>query len=204
MHQGEAVEIVLLLHGMGRTSRSMAGMHRYLVRAGYSAIHWDYPSMREQIEPNGDRLCTTLAEMDNDRQVSKIHLVTHSLGGIIVRHALSQALPKKLGRVVMLAPPNRGSRAARRLLPVLGMVMKPLSQLTDDPDSMVNQLPGLDGVEIGIIAAVHDDKARIEETHLTGQTDHLVVPGFHTFIMSRRDVQEQTLVFIRNGRFNRV
>jgi pimeloyl-ACP methyl ester carboxylesterase len=197
----QSVETVLLLHGLGRTSLSMAGMRGHVARQGYRVICWGYRSMKEPIETHGSRLQATLAEMDNDPQVSKIHFVTHSLGGIVVRHALSEGSPKKMGRVVMLAPPNRGSRAARRLLPIFGKVMRPLSQLTDNPDSMVNQLPALSGVDVGIIAARFDDKARVEETHLVGETDHLVVPGFHTFIMNRQDVQDQVSAFLRDGKF---
>lgn len=194
-------ETVVLLHGLGRTSRSMTRMHQYLEQQGYRVNDWGYQSIQEPIEVHGTRLRATLAEMDNDPQVSKIHLVTHSLGGIITRYALSESVPNKMGRVVMLAPPNSGSRVARHMAPLLGGVMKPLSQLSDDPESMVNQLPTPAGVEIGIIAAAGDGKVRVEDTHLLGETDHLVVLGFHTFIMNRRDVQNQVVEFLRNGRF---
>jgi triacylglycerol esterase/lipase EstA (alpha/beta hydrolase family) len=198
-----AVETVLLLHGLGRTSRSMASLGRCLKRQGYSIIDWGYKSFKEDIEAHSTRLCATLAKMSDDPTVSKIHLVTHSLGGIITRHALSETVPSKMGRVVMLAPPNRGSRVARRLTPVLGRVMKPLSQLSDHPESVVNQLAVPQAVEIGIIAAARDGKVRVEDTHLPGETDHVVMLGYHTFIMNRTDVQNQVVAFIREGRFSK-
>ncbi len=199
----ESAETVLLLHGLGRTSRSMSGMHRHLEQQGFRVIDWGYRSTREPIEAHSERLRATLAEMDDDPRVSKIHIVTHSLGGIIARAALCAGVPHKMGRVVMLAPPNRGSRAARKTAPVLGGIMKPLGQLSDDPGSMVNQLAVPAGVEIGIIAAAGDAKVRVEDTHLPGEADHLVVSGYHTFIMNRQDVQEQVAAFLRDGRFRR-
>src|SRR5690349_23954318 len=97
MNNLQSVETVLLLHGLGRTSLSMAGLRRVMTWRGYRVICWGYRSMKEPIETHGLRLQTTLAEMDDDPCVSKVHFVTHSLGGIIVRHALSESLPKKIG-----------------------------------------------------------------------------------------------------------
>ena len=106
-----------------------------------------------------------------------------------------------MGRVVMLAPPNRGSRIARRLAPFLGRWIRPLADLSDAPDSAVNTLGLPVGVEIGIVAGRSDGRVRIEDTHLPGEADHLVVPGYHTFLMNSREVQDCTVRFLRTGRF---
>jgi pimeloyl-ACP methyl ester carboxylesterase len=194
-------EAVLLLHGMGRRAASMARLGRFLEGAGYAPSLWDYPSRRATFQEHGARLALEVARLDADPGVSRIHFVSHSLGGIVARHALSLGLPGKLGRLVMLAPPNRGSRLARILAPVLGALVKPLAQLSDAPGSDVNRMPALRGVDVGVIAAERDGKVRVADTHLDGQADHLVVPGFHTFIMDRADVHEAVLRFLRTGKF---
>lgn len=194
-------ETVLLLHGLGRTRASFRSMHGRLEQAGYRVIDWDYPSFSRSIDQHAARLSERLRELDADPAVTRIHFVTHSLGGIIVRKALLDGPPAKTGRLVMLAPPNRGSRLARRTGPLLGRWIRPLRELSSAPDSVVNRMAAPQGVEIGIIAAARDGKVRVEDTHLPGETDHLVVPGFHTFIMNALVVQEQTLTFLRTGRF---
>jgi hypothetical protein len=67
--------------------------------------------------------------------------------------------------------------------------------------SVVNRLPVPYGVEIGIIAAQRDFDVPVENTHLPGEADHLVVPGGHTFIMNRPEVIEAVQTFLRLGRF---
>jgi hypothetical protein len=106
-----------------------------------------------------------------------------------------------MGRVVMLAPPNRGSRKARRLAPVFGRWVKPLADLSNSADSAVNQMGVPAGVEIGIIAGAKDGKVRVEDTHLPGEADHLVVSGFHTFLMDSPEVQNATVRFLRTAQF---
>ena len=98
---------------------------------------------------------------------------------------------------------NRGSAWAQKLAPVFGKIIKPLAQLSDDPTSDVNQLGVPANVEFGVIAAAADGKVRPEETHLPGEADHLIVPGFHTFIMNRDDVCNEVLAFLKHGHFRK-
>jgi pimeloyl-ACP methyl ester carboxylesterase len=196
-----AAETVLLIHGLGRTSACMIPLARFLGRAGYRALRWRYRSTTAPFERHGERLAAELARLDAEPAVARVHLVGHSLGNIVARHALAIAPPAKLGRVVMLAPPNRGSRAARRLAPLLGRLVKPLPQLSDDPESAVNRLAPPRGVDFAVIAAARDGKVRIEDTHLPGEAAHAVVPGVHTFIMMRADVHERVVRFLRSGGF---
>ena len=196
-------ETVVLLHGLGRTSASMSKLHRRLEQEGYRVKDWSYRSTRGRIEDHGQRLHDFLAIVDSDPGVSRIHIVGHSLGGIVARYALTVEAPEKMGRVVMLAPPNRGSAAARKWAPLLGTIIKPLQQLSDDPNSDVNQLAVPAHIEFGVIAAAGDGKVRPEDTHLPGEASHLVVPGFHTFIMNRDDVCDAVLAFLKRGSFHK-
>ena len=194
-------ETVVLLHGLGRTSRSMSKLHLRLEQGGYRVTDWSYQSTRWRIENHGQRLSDFLVILDNDPSISRIHMAGHSLGGIVARYALTVEVPEKIGRVVMLAPPNRGSAAARQLAPLLGEIIKPLEQLSDDPASDVNQLAVPAGIELGVIAAADDGKVRPESTHLPGEADHLIVPGFHSFVMNRDDVCAAVSTFLKRGCF---
>lgn len=196
------VTAVVLIHGLGRTSASMAPLATRLEGVGFDVHNWDYPSTQETIETHSDRLRQFLSNLDADPNVERIHVVTHSLGGIVIRHALTVERPTKMGRVVMLAPPNKGSASATFWAPIAGKIIKPLTELSDDPESSVNQLGVPIGIDIGVIAASSDGKVAIADTHLPGETDHLVVPGFHTFIMARDDVFEQVVRFLAIGRFD--
>ena len=115
-------ECVIVLHGLARTSSSMGAMTEALTEAGFVAINIDYPSREYPIEElapmaidSGLVLCEAAGATD------KIHFVAHSLGGILVRKYLIDKDIEGLGRVVMLGPPNRGSKAVDELGNVPGV-----------------------------------------------------------------------------------
>lgn len=196
------VTTVVLIHGLGRTSVSMQPLADRLAAVGFDVRSWDYPSTQGTIESHSERLRAYVARLDADPDLERLHFVTHSLGGIIVRHALTIEQPTKMGRVVMLAPPNKGSASAKSWARFAGGLIKPLGQLTNDSGSDVNQMGVPTGVDIGIIAAASDGKVDVGDTHLKGEADHLVVPGYHSFIMCRQDVATQVIQFLRVGRFD--
>lgn len=198
---GTEREVVVLVHGLGRSTFSMIPMRRALEREGYEVINWGYPSPARGVEEHGRALSAKLHEFDTDSSIRKIHLVGHSLGGILIRWAVSHDSPARLGRIVLLAPPNRGSAAADRYAPFFGRILRPLEDLSTSDTSAARNIPIPPGVEVGVVAGSRDGKVGIEETHLEGEADHVTVPSFHTFIMARRDVQDLTLRFLRSGRF---
>jgi hypothetical protein len=106
------------------------------------------------------------------------------------------------GRVVMLAPPNQGSRAADKVAPWLTWLSRPLPELTTAEGSTARSIRTPPGVPIGVIAGSRDNKVRVDETMLAGQADHIVIGSGHSFIMYRAEAVQQTLRFLRDGSFS--
>ena len=211
------VENVILLHGAGRSPRSMGCMAKALEREGYQAHNLGYPSRQMAIEGLAAHIGAQIHQIQ-PHSSAKLHFVTHSLGGIVLRYLLKYDRPSNLGRVVMLAPPNRGAELADLLgrLPFYDWILGPVgAQLGTGSDSLPNTLGPVD-YETGIIAGNRslniitswlipgpdDGKVSVERARLEGVAHFLVVPATHTFIMNRRDVAEQTAHFLRNGRFS--
>lgn len=197
----EARELVVVLHGMGRTSFSMAPMQEALEAAGYDVLNIGYSSYCCGIAELG---AAVRHELDEKRRPehSIVHFVGHSLGGIIARWILAQEdRPAGVGRLVMLAPPNQGSHSADRYTPLVGWLLEPIDELRTDSSATVRKLPPPANVEVGIIAARHDGKLSEPQTHLTGESGHVLVDGTHTFLMRKPEVHRLAVAFLRDGRF---
>lgn len=212
-------DYVILVHGLGRTWRSMKATERFFVQQGYQVINLKYPSTKYSLETlSQEFLRPAIRERCTDR-TKKIHFVTHSMGGILVRYYLHTEKPENLGRVVMLAPPNQGSEVVdwERHWWVFRRILGPAGQqLGTDADSLPLRL-GPVNFELGVIAGnrsiepfhslmIHgpdDGKVAVERTRVAGMQDFLVLPHTHTFLMQKRDVLEHTEHFLRTGRFRK-
>jgi hypothetical protein len=196
-----APELVVVLHGLGRSPFSMRPMVRALEAEGYDVLSYGYSSTCCAIPEIVDDLRSAVtARLRPEHR--RVHFVGHSLGNILVRYLLaSDSAPPRVSRVVMLAPPNQGALRANRMTPFVGWLLKPTPELRVDSTATVREIPRLTGVEIGVIAGREDDTVKLPETHLDEEKEHVVVDGGHTFIMNRRDVQRLTVAFLRSGTF---
>ena len=210
---------VILLHGLGRTSRSMHKMDLALSEAGYLTINLDYPSRQKSIEQLADEVVPEGIQQCRDASADRIDFVTHSMGGIVLRYYLSRRNIAELGRVVMLSPPNQGSEATDRLKHnfMYRWVNGPAGQqLGTGPDDMAAALGPVDyqtGIITGdkhsffdgwladIIPGQDDGKVSVERAKVEGMTDFLVLPYAHSFIMQADEVISQTLYFLQYGIF---
>jgi triacylglycerol lipase len=197
----ESRELVVLVHGMGRTSASMVVLARTLEREGFHVLNWGYSSTCCSVAQLGERLAADLGS-DRIANYKRVHFVGHSLGTVIIRSVLANDTSiEHVGRVVMLAPPNQGSRKADRTAKLLGRWLKPLPELQTTSTSTARVLAVPSGIQVGVIAGRYDGKVEVAETHLDGESAHVVVPATHSLLMFRSDVRDLTIRFLRTGSF---
>ena len=215
-------KVVILLHGLNRSHSSMQPLADHLNQAGYQAVNFQYASGRAGIDEHALALQNIIDNLGDE--VTEINFVAHSLGNIVVRHYLHNTRDAETGkegdprinRMVMLAPPNQGSRMARLL----------------DQTSIFQTIAGKSGVQLGggwkefqsklatpqfqfaIIAGGNqtetllgnplldgqdDLTVSVAETRLPGAHDMIVKPFSHTFIMQKPETLEMTLRFFQEG-----
>jgi len=196
-------EWVILLHGMGRTAFSMRKIEKYLSNSGYRVVNDGYPSTRETVEQIARIRIPDAVAQCQDASNNKIHFVTHSLGGIIVRQYLQTNTLPPGSRIVMLSPPNHGSEIPDHFKNAFWYrwFTGPAGrQLTTAKDSLPNRLKPID-VEVGVIAGTKswepwfsslipgedDGKVSVKSTRLAEMKDFLAVPYTHSFMMRERN-----------------
>lgn len=208
---------VILLHGFGRSNRSMEKLGNRLSDHGYRVINLDYPSTKYPIEYLADETLNDAIQRDIKKPLSKIHFVTHSMGGIVVRYYLKYHKLPNLGRVVMISPPNQGTEVVDFFKDTFFFKIFDWPagwQLGTDEDSLPINL-GPVGFELGVITGNQsfnpfysailpgpdDGIVSVERAKVEGMSDFMVVPHSHTFIILNDDVIEQVIHFLEHGRF---
>jgi len=212
-------ECVVLLHGLARSAESMDKIELALRANGYQTANIDYESADATIAALTKEAIGSGLKACQAFEPKRIHFVTHSLGGILVRYYLEAGSINNLGRTVMLAPPNQGSEAADFFMDFPGfeaLFGESGRQLGTGPDSIPRQL-GPAHFDVGIIAGDRtidpisslvlpnpdDGKVSVKSTRLEGMSDFIVVPHSHAFIMKNDEVIRQILFFLQNGQFDR-
>ena len=219
--------LVILIHGLHQTAWIMRPLAKRLQTAGFKTHQFGYRSMRDGIQTNSLRLNKWLEE--NHHPDELIHLVGHSLGGLIIRDFVTQYPKWQIGRCVTLGTPHLGSVCADyiwRLTPaVVGR------SYVDALDGTVAPLP--EHITLGVIAGnrpyglgqiflqyhnrklrqahnplldehlVHDGTVYLKETKLEAAADHLLLPVSHTGMLIDTNVAKQTGYFLQYGQFER-
>lgn len=202
-----------------RTEKSSFKLENYLKNNGFCVVNFGYPSRKKIIQELSVDAIPPAIEQCRAFNVEKIHFVTHSMGGILVRYYLEHNKVPELGRVAMLSPPNNGSEVVDKIKDtrIFKWINGPTGeQLGTGPGSILKKL-GSPDYEVGIITGdktvnpvlsliipgKDDGKVSVESARLQGMKDFLVVHKTHPFIMNDKKVIKQIMAFLKNGLFDR-
>ena len=201
---------VLCLHGLARSRFSMEPMAGHLRDAGFRVLNVGYASTRQDVDAHAE---TVEAVLRHGPTLDRVHWVGHSLGCLVARRYHARAIGPPLGRVVMLAPPNQGSRLATTLIdnPLFALLNGPSGQLIAEWSTLAATLAV--PAEVGVIAGEYagftnplmreagDLIVGIEETRLPG-AETRVLPHSHTLIMNKADTMRLAERFLKTGTFD--
>ena len=206
-------DCVVLLHGLWRGMTAMAPIQRALQKAGYATLNIPYPSFIKRLEEISEPVVSAVKDLVPEGK--KLHFVTHSLGGIVARYVLTTGLLERSEKLVMLAPPSTGSDIiewAGECLPVRLLLGPAGCSLTVNncvdnvpfahaaPDgvrgcAIMGDAPLIPGMQ-WLLPGPNDGIVTVEGGRLPWLEEFHVVPGDHTYIMQRADVQRLTLDFL--------
>ncbi|AWL91110.1 MULTISPECIES: alpha/beta fold hydrolase [Bradyrhizobium] len=203
---------VVLLHGIARTSASLRKLERALQASGFATLNIDYPSRKKAIAALADDIHPAIsgfAERD-----APLHFVAHSMGGLVARAYIAKHRPARLGRVVMLGTPNSGSEVAdllsgsrlyRTFYGPAGLELTTAIRALPTVDYPVGVIAGnrfIDPVAgLLVLPKPNDGRVSVQSAMLAGMTDHVVAKASHTGLPRHAAAIEQTIAFLRDGRF---
>ena len=210
---------IILLHGMYRSAVAMEPLERFFRTQGYDVTSVSYPSTKYDIETLVRDYLHPAVQKAQAKGTHKIHFVTHSLGGILVRYYLKNHPLEDLGKVVMIAPPNQGTELAELFADSswINTNTGPAKiQLSAQQDSWVNQLGPVNFV-VGIIAGNHnsnlltawllpgedDGVVSVESTKVKNMKDFMTVPEKHFRLRGNQTVLQQDAYFLKYASFYR-
>ncbi len=206
---------VVLLHGIARTSASLAKMERAFQENGFATLNIDYASRSKPIAALADDIHPDIRGFaDSD---TPLHFVAYSMGGLVMRAYIAKYRPARLARVVMLGTPNGGSEVAdilsrfRLYRAVYGPAGLELTTARQDALPMVDYPVGviagnrfIDPVAgLFVLPRPNDGRVSVQSAILRGMTDHIVVNASHTGLPRNAIAIEQAIAFLRDGRFQR-
>jgi hypothetical protein len=209
-------DLVVLVHGFIRNKRDMITLSNNLQRMGYNVLAVNLPTRFKSLEKCSELFEEKLIEISKGLTDSqKIHLVGHSMGGLIIRSVLTKDLKINLGRCVFIAPPNKGSKLAdiaKAICKYSIEILKPLKSLINGGVNI--PLSSLHKPEIGVIAGSKnnillgvflskesDGKVEIESTKLDEMTDFIIQNYNHDEIHHKSETAELVHNFLQSGRF---
>lgn len=203
---------VVTVHGLWMRGAAMALLRRRLEPHGFQVYEFTYSSVTGSLKANAAALAAFVAATPGHT----VHLIGHSLGGVVIREMLESRDPRltRVGRVVCLGSPLRGSRTAARLARLPGgrrAIGNCIAELNarggftawapgSEAGSIAGRVPFGLGRLFGPFPEPNDGTVAVAETRVDG-AEHVVLPVSHfAFLWSKR-VAEQTEHFLLHGRF---
>jgi len=203
-------ETVVLVHGVWMTGLELHQLARRVRTCGYNAVVFSYRSLLQPLAHNAGRL----ADRVRQQHASTVHLVGHSLGGLVILQALQDHPDLIDGRVVLLGSPVNGSVIAER---VQRYWFSRWSLGRSGRDALLGDGPRWQGQPpLGVIAGTrpmgighllggfdddNDGTVALAETAIAGATSSMTVDTGHFGLLYSTEVAQAVCAFLRQGRF---
>lgn len=201
--KGTAKHTVVLIHGWSARARSMQSLADRLAQRGFDAYSYDYPTSKRSLKRHSQIFLSKFRKLlDQLPADAKVHILTHSMGGLLLRGAMASMTEEECRRIcaiVMLGPPNRGSLLAYLgTIPLFRSFNVSLKDMTPDETSFVSTIPDPAWLPpVGIIAGRHDTEVQMEDTRLPDSLPHkhVVVQCSHLELLKPSKVLPHILKF---------
>ena len=203
-------ERVILVYGLWMNPFALYPLGRQLERCGFPVTVFRYATIGSSLEDNAKRLAERIAGEHEDT----LHLVGHSLGGLVILHALASRTDSRVRRVVLLGTPVAGSLAGRNLgrtragrwmlgksLPIWSTPRPPPVPRGVEVGVLAGNLPIGLGRLVARLPRPNDGAVTLNETRLDTTADSIVLPVTHTAMIFSGRVARQVCAFLRNGKF---
>jgi pimeloyl-ACP methyl ester carboxylesterase len=208
--------VVIYVHGLWQSGAESAWLRRRLAHdLDAEAQAFSYPSVAADAITNARALAAYLSAIRADT----LHLVGHSLGGLVILRLFDEAAAAQLppGRIVLMGSPLQGSLTAQNLarLPfgrhIMGVgvgeeLLTPRERRwnrTRELGVIAGDLGFGLGRLVGSLQGPNDGTVLLEETEIEGAADRVVLRVSHTGMLFSAEVAKQAAVFLRTGRFSR-
>ncbi|MDQ2070433.1 esterase/lipase family protein [Natronospira bacteriovora] len=208
----QPAETVVFIHGLWMTGMELFYLRRQVREAGYATEQFSYRTLSGTLDENAESLHDFLQTVDGTR----IHLVAHSLGGLLTLRLFERYGSVISGRIVFLGSPVRGSQAARATAAnrfgevILGRsgqegLLEEREPVWSWPNGL-GVLAGTRGIGVGValseLPEPNDGTVAVEETELVGASDYILLDVSHTSMLMSRQVADQIVAFLRDGCFD--
>ena len=201
---------MLFVHGLWMNGLETWWLRHRVEAQGFGAHAISYPTMHATAEQVAEQLALAIAALE-----PPVHLVGHSLGGLMLLKLFELKPDQPPGRVVLLGSPVAGSHAARSVASwaigpgligqlALKEIVQRGSRRWDQPRDL-GVIAGSTSAGLGRVVSnlpePNDGTVAVEETRIEGMTDHLVLPVTHTGMLASALVAEHVVRFLDTGRF---
>lgn len=204
---------IILLHGLGRSAHAMYFISRDLKKYGYRVFSFSYPSRKARVEVLARWLFLRIKKALGEES---FFVISHSMGGIVLRELNRQNRLRNCQGAVMIAPPNKGSylidifgksAILRRFLGPAALQLHTASPLLKSflplnfPVGIIAGNQPLNPFFLKLLKEANDGKVTVAATTLESMTDFCLIPTNHTAILWKRKTLKAVRSFLSKGHF---